>query len=126
AAWNDGFIIGTKGQAFLAYGSTFDGGQTWRGARVQVGDLQILSDPSVAVDSQGNFYLGFLGFSPNGSNADRGVLVEKSTDGGATFGDPVKVNTRGDKPYIAVDQRTDALYMVYEDIFKSLHSLAII
>lgn len=113
-AWNDYFIINTGQNTVIGYGWTHDGGQTWQSSRVNFPSLpatQSTGDPTVASDSLGNVYLGILAY--NGT-AD-GILVAKSTDGGVTFGTPVRLDTFGDKEYLAVDLRNDTVYCVWEN-----------
>ena len=113
-AWNDYFIITPGQNTVIGYGWTRDGGQTWQSGRVNFSNLpatQSTGDPAVAVDSLGNFYLGVLAYSGTAS----GILVSKSTDGGATFANPVRLDNGGDKEYLIVDQRDDTIYVVWEN-----------
>jgi len=113
-AWNDYFIITPGQNTVIGYGWTHDGGQTWQSSRVNFPSLpatQSTGDPTVASDSQGNVYLGILAYSGSAN----GILVAKSTDGGVTFGTPVRLDNGGDKEYLAVDQRDDTVYCVWEN-----------
>ena len=56
-------------------------------------------------------YLALLAYG----GTENGILVAKSSDGGETFGEPVRVDDEGDKPYIAVDPATNAVYVVWSN-----------
>ena len=68
-------------------------------------------DPVIVADSLGNFYMGILAYSGSGN----GILVAKSTDGGATWAEPVRLDNGGDKEYMVVDYRNDTVYTVWEN-----------
>ena len=113
-SWNDYFIITPGQNTVIGYGWSRDGGQTWQSSRVNFTTLpatQSTGDPSITADTQGNFYLGVLAY--NGSAP--GILVSKSTDGGATFAEPVRLDNGGDKEYVTVDRRNDTVYIVWEN-----------
>jgi N-acetylneuraminic acid mutarotase len=91
------------------YGYSEDGGQTFTDAGVipPVFGGVSLGDPSLAVDSAGNFYYGQVGLNDKGLAF---IGVAKSTDGGRTFYAPIDAsrsvtspNSFQDKPFIAVD-----------------------
>ena len=91
-----------------------NGGISWQSSRVSFTTLpagQSYCDPAVASDSSGAIYLGIIA----ASTGLPGVLVSKSTDGGMTFGEPIRLDTSGDKPYVAVDPGNDAVYCVWEN-----------
>ena len=102
----------------IGYGWTRDGGVTWQSGRIGGGKANVCCDPSVAVDSHGNFYLGLIGSFPS-PNGAKGIVVLKSTDHGATFANPTSVSVSGDKPFITVDPRSDAVYAVWSDFVKN-------
>ena len=113
-AWNDYFAINPGQNTVIGYGWSADGGQTWQSSRVNFATLplnQSTGDPALAVDSQGDFYLGILAYSGAGS----GILVSKSTDGGATFAEPVRLDNGGDKEFLTVDPSNDNVYVVWEN-----------
>ncbi len=113
-AWNDYFIVNPGQNTVIGYGWTLDGGATWQSGRINFSTLpanQSTGDPAVASDSQGNIYLAILAYSGTAS----GILVSKSTDGGATFAEPVRLDNGGDKEYVTVDPGTDAVYVVWEN-----------
>ena len=85
-----------------AYASSNDGGQTWRSAFMpnSVSAGQTFGDPAVGVDRHGVFYFANLA-----ADASHGtVQVNKSTDGGATWGPGVVVqeDNNSDKDWLAV------------------------
>jgi hypothetical protein len=104
AIWRD---FGTR--IIMGYGVSTDGGATWASHLIDVPNSDFLWDPSVTVDSSGNFYLFFgVDYLPAGTTY--GGLLMKSTDGGRTFSAPVDVNPWFDKLFIAADPATGALY----------------
>ena len=113
-AWNDYFTGDTR-NTVIGYGWTSDGGQSWQSSRYMppLFASSNTGDPSVTADGAGNFYLGILVYS-SGINTD-GIYCAKSTDGGATFGAPVKIDTGGDKDYISADPANNNLYMFWEN-----------
>ena len=99
------------GSTAIGYATSHDGGQTW-----MAGDLPLLtvatggpfdraSDPAVAFGPDGAVYAESLVFG----GARSGVAVQRSDDGGMTFGAPVLAqddndpNLFNDKEWIAVD-----------------------
>ena len=125
SAKNDQIIVGAsklldgggsnpRGNSRVAYYYSSDGGRTWGNNVLSLETPQKswgrASDPSVASDLDGNFYLCALML--DNSNFDSSVYVFKSTDGGRTFNDPVPVVAdighpsapkQADKCYITVD-----------------------
>jgi hypothetical protein len=105
---------GSSGETRVSYYSSSDGGQTWSSSLLGLETPQKTwsraTDPSVAADLEGNFYLCVLML--DGASFDTGVYVYKSSDGGRTFADPVAVIAdisnpsprRADKCYITVDR----------------------
>lgn len=79
-----------QGNTRVAYYYSSDGGRTWGTGLLTLETPQKIwgraSDPSVAVDTDGNFYLCALML--DNSSFDSSVNVFKSTDGGRTFADP--------------------------------------
>ena len=119
-AWNDYFVLNAGQNTVIGYGWTADGGATWQSSRVNFSNLpanQSTGDPVIVADSQGNFFMGILAYSGTGN----GILVAKSTDGGATFSTPVRLDNGGDKEYLAVDYRNDTVYAVWENTGASFN-----
>lgn len=103
-----------RGNTRVSYYYSSDGGRTWGTALLTLETPQKLwgraSDPSVAADTDGNFYLCVLML--DNASFDTGVYVFKSTDGGRTFADPLPAfmdighisdPKRADKCYINID-----------------------
>jgi hypothetical protein len=112
--WNDYFNVNPGQNTVIGYGWSSDGGQTWQSSRVDFSTLpssQSTGDPALTADSQGNIYLGILAYSGTAS----GILVAKSTDGGATFAEPVRLDNGGDKEFLTVDLANDNVYVVWEN-----------
>jgi hypothetical protein len=111
-AWVDYFVVSPGQNTVIGYGWSHDGGATWGSSRVNFAELppsQSTGDPALVSDALGNVYLGILAYV---GTAD-GIYVAKSTDFGETFGSPVKLDTGGDKEYLAVDLRNDTVYCVW-------------
>jgi len=98
----------------VAYYHSSDAGMTWQtsllGLETPQKTWSRATDPAVAADLNGNFYLSVLML--DNSTFDTGVYLFKSTDGGQTFGNPLTVfvdignltNPRlADKSYLTVD-----------------------
>jgi hypothetical protein len=105
----------------MHYGWTRDGGRTWQSRPLETGDDQLNTDPAVVADRQGNFYLETLQaprVGPTSTLEGRRIGIFKSTDGGESFfhTTDVAIDTLIDKPFLAVDPDTDALYLVWTDI----------
>jgi hypothetical protein len=141
---NDQIIVGASkvilggasgvGTTRISFYSSSDGGLNWSTSLLGITDgIQTpqktwprSSDPSVASDTDGNFYLMAL-MLDNPPSSDTGVYVFKSTDGGRTFTDPVPVFVdigngatakRADKCYITIDKsplspRKNSIYAIW-------------
>jgi hypothetical protein len=85
AVWRD-FRLGYRQ---VGIGTSFDGGFTWSQQLVVDTHYGWQSDPGVTVDASGNFYIIFLSYT---STSDpNGLFIQKSTDGGLTWGDSITV-----------------------------------
>lgn len=103
-----------QGANRVSYYFSSDGGRTWGTGIVGLETPQKtwgrMSDPSIAADLNGNFYLCAL--VRDNTNFDSGVYVFKSTDDGRTFAEPAPAFTDignssapklADKCYLTVD-----------------------
>jgi hypothetical protein len=102
----------TGGAIDISYAWTHDGGGTWHHApmhgltRAAGGVWDRASDPVVAFGPNGDAYISVLVFN---FGCATGIAVARSTDGGATFGAPVLVqssktcNYSDDKNWLAID-----------------------
>jgi hypothetical protein len=122
-AWNDL----TGGGALGATGS-LNGGVNW-GARVPVpGDKLVdmnrqQSDPVVARDAQGGFWVAMVGydFAGGGQTSNMRIFASRSMDNGASFNfttlvSPMNEWTQGgglDKPWIAVSPLDDSIWVTW-------------
>ena len=69
------------GRAAIGHAFSLDGGTTWQDGVIDYPQADLLYDPSVGADSEGNFYLAFgIDFLPAGSGSETWVM--KSADGG--------------------------------------------
>ncbi len=130
----------TDGEDAIGFAKSTDGGATWtalraydhvncgiRGTLASKGGMRVNSFPSMAVDrsggpNDGNIYICWpmRGVAPAGSDPD--VVLITSTDGGATWGAPVRVNDDAlnnakDQifPWCTVDESTGQLLVVFYD-----------
>jgi len=103
ALWRD-FRLGYRR---VGVGYTFDGGQTWYDSLLYVPPHPRQSDPVLVVDDEGNYFACTLclqwGSGPSG------IYVQKSTDGGVSWGNPVAVIDSNpdffeDKQWITIDR----------------------
>src|SRR5205807_8720784 len=89
-----GATLGTgRGNTRVAYYFSSDGGSTWGSGLIGLETPQKTwgreTDPSVAADLDGSFYICVLAL--DNSSFDTGVYVYRSTDSGRTFGSPTPV-----------------------------------
>lgn len=84
AVWRD-FRLGHRR---VGVGYTFDGGITWHDSLVEEPSYPRHSDPGIATDADGNFYVVILSYTGSTSQPN-GLFVLKSEDGGVTWGDAV-------------------------------------
>ena len=125
AAWIELGPDPTQSQGVIGYALTKDGGGSWQSALLDTPGFNLTFDPSIVADSKGNFYLTCAGAVVDQQfffHQSR-LFVFKSTDGGKTFFktldlQPVRF---ADKPFLAVDPATDALYLVWGDILPGSH-----
>ena len=80
------------------YGYSLDGGESWTNGVLPALESQQRTDPVLDTDSQGNFYYQSMAHGSVNSSS-----VFKSTDGGASWSDPVH-QFIGDKNWIAIDK----------------------
>ena len=115
AGWCDNFLFDpnwTLQLTDLAFGSSFDGGQTWQSQIISFGNIPpnaLTADPALAFDSSGNVFLAILQYDPfDRFNPDKNkVFVAKSIDGGLSYADPAFIDAGGvDKPWITTNGTT--------------------
>jgi hypothetical protein len=116
AAWRD-FRLGVDPTAVrrVGYSYSTNGGVTWSvsallDSTLLPGGLLRNSDPSVATDTAGNFYITTIAL--NNADGNGTVGVYKSTDGGVTFPIAVIAAQSGseDKEYITCDHTPGSPY----------------
>ncbi len=114
ANWRD-FRLGYRQ---VAIGLSSDGGNTWTDGLINPVLLEYSrqSDPTMAVDNDGNYYVCVLDYQPTSSGVDSSYITFlKSPNNGATWTGPYTVeDTIGpyfeDKQYIWVDRSTASPY----------------
>jgi hypothetical protein len=84
AIWRD-FRLGYRQ---VGFGYTFDNGQTWDDALLVVPIRPWVSDPVLTVDDDGNYFACTLGYEGT-FDEPSGIYVQKSTDSGMTWSEPV-------------------------------------
>jgi hypothetical protein len=99
----------------LEYAWTKDGGASWTSRRLETG-FNDHFDPVLAEDGRGNFFLAVLAF-----DAEDHFPLFKSTDGGESFQfvSEIPFEYIADKPWLAADPATGALYVVWADYLTS-------
>jgi hypothetical protein len=113
--FNDG------GGSDIAYSTSTNNGATWTGGNLPGitkfaggGPYDRVSDAAVAYDAKHNVWMiSTLPLLEAGGVHGAGILTSRSTNGGATFGNPVTVSTAGDpdKNWIVCDNTsTSAFY----------------
>lgn len=97
-----------------------DTGLTWTKSLLS-SPFGVWGDPVITVDTAGSFYFLHLSNPPDGNWIDR-IVVQKSTDGGQTWSPGVFTglnNTKAqDKHWIAVDRKTNHLYITWTEFDK--------
>jgi len=100
----------------INYAWTRDGGLTWQNGRL---DTDVYSsDPAIVADSQGDFYIETIMVSDFQSGSGARIGIFRSTDGGESFFQTAEVARDNfiDKPFIAVDPVSGALYLTWTDL----------
>ena len=140
--WTPAIAVGPRGTVFavwsdprdepdgansIYFSRSSDGGHTWStpNVRVSLFSESHQEDPSIAVDSEGTVYVAWRGGTTSTRLID--VWVAGSTDMGATWSEPSKVNdvsgyvdaSTSFGPAIAVDAE-GALYVAWMDWRNSL------
>lgn len=109
--WRD-FRLGHRR---VGVGVSFDGGLTWTDTLMEENHFPRHSDPGITVDTAGSFYVTLLSYTGNTSQPN-GLYVEKSTDGGLTWGPSIAVvesvpGVFEDKQLIACDRADSSPYI---------------
>jgi hypothetical protein len=123
---NDQIIVGAsklivggasgRGDTRVAYYFSSNGGRDWGNGVLTLETAEKTwgraSDPSVAADLDGNFYICALMLDNSTGTFDSSVYVFKSTDGGRTFGNPIPVVV--DIGHVSDPKRADKCYMTID------------
>ena len=113
ANWRD-FRLGYRQ---VAIGRSADGGNTWTDNLINPVLLEYTrqSDPTMAVDNYGNFYVCVLDYQPIAADDSSYITFIKSVDKGLTWTGPYPIEDSigpyfEDKQFIAVDRSTSSPY----------------
>ncbi|MFQ5511438.1 MAG: FlgD immunoglobulin-like domain containing protein, partial [Candidatus Krumholzibacteriia bacterium] len=137
---NDYSVI-TTGFAGNGVVYSADGGASWThhvtGVALPLGFAFRGGDPCLQFDTQGTVFYGHIAIGPGATpfQANNGIFVAGSGDGGATWGSTVAVAANiwpgsglvnfEDKPYITVDQTSgtfqDRIYMTWTRFYSGNH-----
>jgi len=123
ASWIGFFSDNTSA---IGYAVSRDKGATWTApAYVKSPGGRLASNPVVAADGQGRFFLAWLGFRPDAAMPDEHVYLSRLDDASATFGAPAVASDDGssvtrdfDKPAMTVDA-DDNLLLTWADFTSS-------
>ena len=139
--FNDNANMGPMGEV-----SSSDDGKNWTSELLLPMDQKVLmdpvqSDPVVAVDGLGDFWISWLGFTPGGGSGqeqDAHVWVLRSKDGGLSFPEVFQVSPMNefpgmggglDKPWVAVNPVDNSIYVTWtrftqqEESIRMAHSV---
>jgi len=107
ANWRD-FRLGYRR---IGVGRSLDAGDTWTDSLVVLNLLNFAqqSDPAMAVDNDGGFYMLMLDYQPGDHDDSSSLTIIKSTDKGATWTGPHTIEDSigpyfEDKEFIEIDQ----------------------
>jgi hypothetical protein len=109
----------TGGQNHLGVKYSRDHGETWATSRFigPLADVNNMQGCNLAVEPDGDVYVGYRTFDNNPSNSNRNdsaIFVARSTDGGATFTTPVRVANFID--YRQNATRTPPVFRTFSDV----------
>jgi len=118
-AWM-GFVFGNTGRLSIKTKASFNGGYTWIKTNIMphvVASTYKSADPSMVFDKNGNLFLSYIDYRESPDSG--GVYLCKSTNGGISWGTPVKMidvdadpgKSALDRPFIAINEDGDKLYL---------------
>jgi len=120
-------------QVAVGFARSLDNGATWeppivvsqpfKGMDQVLGNDRVHDFPGMAVDTSSGEFKGtiYLAYANNDADDASDVVVQTSTDGGASFGAPVALSSRPGKdraqwfPWVAVDRDTGRAHVLYYD-----------
>ena len=106
----------------IGYAVSHDRGDTFtKPGQIDSPGARVGSDPTVAVDSHGNFYLAWVGYlhDSSGNAKDMHIYVARLDAGTNSFNAPIEASDGSsmldlDKPWMAIDTNDDVL-LTWED-----------
>jgi len=122
AAWRDFRTGVTPALRRIGYSYSTDGGSTWSVSQLTpqiIPTCLLSSDPAVATDTAGNFYIVTVSLNDNTGNGE--LWLFKSVDGGVTFDSAYHLasspSTFEDKEYVTTDFAAGSPY--YNNLYVS-------
>ncbi|HKB87379.1 MAG TPA: T9SS type A sorting domain-containing protein [Ignavibacteriaceae bacterium] len=122
AAWRDFRTGVSPALRRIGYSYSTDGGQTWSVSQLTpqiIPTCALSSDPAVATDTAGNFYIVTVSLNDNNGNGE--LWLFKSVDGGVTFDSVYQLaynpGVFEDKEYVTTDFSSASPY--YNNMYVS-------
>ncbi|MGB3949165.1 MAG: exo-alpha-sialidase [Bacteroidia bacterium] len=117
-AWM-GYVYNNGSGLTIKVKSSFDGGNNWSSTLFMphVVSTYKSADPSLAFDNNGNLFLSYIDYRENPDSG--GVYLLKSTNGGLSWGNPIKMidmyadgnKLPIDRPWLVINPSGDKLFL---------------
>ncbi|MCC6723626.1 MAG: exo-alpha-sialidase [Saprospiraceae bacterium] len=111
-------VAGANGDNFYY---SHDGGWTWSKGKL-TSSWGVWGDPCIVADTSGNFYYSHLSNTGGETGWLDRIVIQKSTDGGASWSDGsftgLNEDKDQDKPWMAFDAASGSLYVAWTEFDK--------
>lgn len=111
-------VAGANGDNFYY---SHDGGWTWTPGKL-TSSYGVWGDPCIVADTSGNFYYSHLSNTGGETGWLDRIVIQKSTDGGASWSDGsftgLNEDKDQDKPWMAFDAASGSLYVAWTEFDK--------